>query len=923
MSSESVTIAGIFDTSSFFWGEHFFNFTVAKLKSENPAYQSLNSVVVDAACDETTAVRAYWKLRTDNNNVPVHGIVGARCSGASVSLARIAGLEKVNMVSPSSTSSILSDVEEFPYFSRLVAPDDSRGEVGALVETLKWFDWSRVSILSTDTIYAKDYVSEFRKLWEGEASGQVTYSNVIRLDANGDLDMASVDTALGGVPTDDPANNSRIILLVVQNQHAWPILKRAEETNFQPDTVWVGTSSWVGRSPTDSLLSEWVGREHPGYLGLGPIRHPNADEYLEDFNNWAPANMRLSQMPVFAAEMIDSITALVLAIYQVPSANRRDGDRVRQQLWQSSVDGASGSVRFTSEGDRRDPMYSILHLQRDSAGHLGWVTVGESGTLSGSATADLGQICWATLGCSLATVPSDSYPVPPRPLPTWIVALLVVVIILFLAVAIKYWRSRKSKQKIKKELETFRDSVVGMRTAEALYLPSVASRPTEDSNGGTTQSVNVQWCWKETEMQMYQHDQEEIVGDQNDCWIKYSDDANTTLEAAFKQQGWKGSASPLPGYLVDFSSMTQTKQQTGFTREVQRLVDTTNTSTGGSNDPLGALPASVRGDVASSEVKFGEELPEDIKNEPQMVLVPGDVIQISKQKKDTDWAFGTKLYHHDENVARSIVSGMTSDTSTVSSDEDEVNVFADTGWFQMEATRVPTTEDLQALKRNVGDTDALNAPSHWNDVADPSVVQVQELKKDDSEYQKVERAFKSSLFRKVTISSIKRVENLAMWQSFVVKRQTILSRELGDAPDADTSRQRQRLERCWLWHGTNVEVMDKILQQGFNRSFCGKNATVYGKGVYFARDTSYSASPTYAVKDSKGYQYIMACRVAVGEYCPGVTNALTPDIRDAKTHTLYDSTVGLLSGDSMSNPSIYVTYHDSQAYPEYLIKFKA
>ncbi|KAL3941345.1 MAG: hypothetical protein SGBAC_004290 [Bacillariaceae sp.] len=930
MSSANITIAGIFDTTSFSWGQDIFDFTVATLKNEQPLYQTLNGVVQDAACDETTAVRAYWKLRTDNNNVPVHGIVGARCSGASVSLARIAGLEKVNMVSPSATSAILSADEEFPYFSRLVAPDDSRGEVGALVETLKWFDWSRVSILSTDTIYAKDYVSEFRRLWEGdEVAGRVTYSNVIRLDANGDLDFSSVDTVLRGVPTGDPANNSRIILLVAQNQHAYPILQRAEAQGFQPDTVWVGTSSWAGRNPPASALSNWVGRAHPGFLGLGPIRHPNADAYLADFNSWATANNRipasLDHMPVFAAEMIDSITTLVRAIYQTPSASRRDGDMVLQQLRQTTFFGASGSVRFTSEGDRRDPMYSMLHLRRDTSGNLAWTTVGESGTLTGSATADVSQMCWPTLGCSLATVPSDSYPVPPVALPAWVIAVLVILILLFLAMAAKYWRSRKGKQKIKRELETFRDSVVGMRTAEALYLPSVGIRPKEGSsnNDGATksESVTIQWCWKETDTQMNNHDPDEVVGDIVDCWIKYSDEANAVLEAAFQQQGWQGSVSPLPGYVVDFSSMIQTKQQTGYVREVIRMVDSTSTG-GGSNDPLSALPASVRNDVASHELKYGEELPEDIKNEPQMILVPGDVIQISKQLKDSEWAFGTKLYHHDENVARSIVSGMTSD-STVSSDEDDINVFADTGWFQMDATRVPTTEDLQALKQNVGDTDALNAPSHWNDVADPSVVQVHRLKKDDSAYQKVEQAFFSSLGRKAQISSITRVENLAMWQSFVVKRQTILTRELGNETEADTKLKRQRLERCWLWHGTNSEVMDKILQQGFNRSFCGKNATVYGKGVYFARDTSYSSNPTYAVKDSKGYQYIMACRVVVGEYCPGVSNALTPDIRDQKTHTLYDSTVGLLYGDSMSNPSIYVTYHDSQAYPEYLIKFKA
>ena len=75
--------------------------------------------------------------------------------------------------------------------------------------------------------------------------------------------------------------------------------------------------------------------------------------------------------------------------------------------------------------------------------------------------------------------------------------------------------------------------------------------------------------------------------------------------------------------------------------------------------------------------------------------------------------------------------------------------------------------------------------------------------------------------------------------------------------------------------------------------------------------------------DKNKVQYMMACRVIVGEYCPGTRDALTPDVRDKKTQTLYDTTVGLLSNDTMANPSIYVTYHDAQAYPEYLIKFKS
>lgn len=63
----------------------------------------------------------------------------------------------------------------------------------------------------------------------------------------------------------------------------------------------------------------------------------------------------------------------------------------------------------------------------------------------------------------------------------------------------------------------------------------------------------------------------------------------------------------------------------------------------------------------------------------------------------------------------------------------------------------------------------------------------------------------------------------------------------------------------------------------------------------------------------------MANRVAVGEYCRVRIDAVTPDLRDPATQSLYDSTVN----NNMTNPGIFVTYHDAQAYPEYcLIKFK-
>ena len=159
----------------------------------------------------------------------------------------------------------------------------------------------------------------------------------------------------------------------------------------------------------------------------------------------------------------------------------------------------------------------------------------------------------------------------------------------------------------------------------------------------------------------------------------------------------------------------------------------------------------------------------------------------------------------------------------------------------------------------------------------------------------------------VCVLKIERVQNLALWEVYAVKRKHILERE-----NALTENEIQRHEKIWLFHGTDAETCRKIKDQGLNRSFSGKNATLYGKGVYFARDAKYSER--YASSDGEHVQRIFACRVLVGRYCVGEKDALVPAVRTG--NTLFDSTV-----DSVLDPRIFVTYHDAQAYPEYLIHF--
>jgi Receptor family ligand binding region len=165
-----IYIAGIFDLDAFDWGPDIFEYTVKLINEghwdifvppsgnggagDQQQQQQLVYALKNEACDDTTAVRGYWDLRTQNGNKPMDGIIGCRCSGPSISLARISGLEKVPQISPTSNSAKLN-TREFPYFSRLVAPNNEQGEVGAIVALLRAFDWERVTILGTDTEYAR------------------------------------------------------------------------------------------------------------------------------------------------------------------------------------------------------------------------------------------------------------------------------------------------------------------------------------------------------------------------------------------------------------------------------------------------------------------------------------------------------------------------------------------------------------------------------------------------------------------------------------------------------------------------------------------------------------------------------------------------------------------------------------------------
>ncbi|XP_041369437.1 protein mono-ADP-ribosyltransferase PARP15-like [Gigantopelta aegis] len=197
-------------------------------------------------------------------------------------------------------------------------------------------------------------------------------------------------------------------------------------------------------------------------------------------------------------------------------------------------------------------------------------------------------------------------------------------------------------------------------------------------------------------------------------------------------------------------------------------------------------------------------------------------------------------------------------------------------------------------------------PQEWSLMGKTDFYKLVQVLPGTTEYQTVEQNFSSSLQQAVTIVKIERIQNKTLYyQYFAMKNRY------------EVQNQGIQNERI-LWHGTSSDVITCINTYGFNRSYCGKNATMYGQGVYFATNASYSASERYSVPDNDGCKYIYQTKVLTGEFTAGDSSLKVPPVKpNSESHIKYDSVV-----DDPNNPSIFVIFHDTQAYPQYLITFK-
>ncbi|XP_047240975.1 protein mono-ADP-ribosyltransferase PARP14-like [Girardinichthys multiradiatus] len=196
---------------------------------------------------------------------------------------------------------------------------------------------------------------------------------------------------------------------------------------------------------------------------------------------------------------------------------------------------------------------------------------------------------------------------------------------------------------------------------------------------------------------------------------------------------------------------------------------------------------------------------------------------------------------------------------------------------------------------------ALELPPHWEPMKGEIFKKV-ELQPNSPEYQKVAKGFHKTT--QYNIQKIEKVQNVYLWHAFSICRYRILSKN-GEA----------ELGEKLLYHGTSAASCNSIERDRFDRSYAGKHAAIYGKGVYFAVNASYSADK-FSPADKSGLKRLYVARVLTGRYTVGHRAMKTPPPRGAEAADCFDSLV-----DNQQQPAIFVIFHDDQAYPEYLITF--
>ncbi|KAI5097930.1 TCDD-inducible poly [ADP-ribose] polymerase, partial [Silurus meridionalis] len=183
------------------------------------------------------------------------------------------------------------------------------------------------------------------------------------------------------------------------------------------------------------------------------------------------------------------------------------------------------------------------------------------------------------------------------------------------------------------------------------------------------------------------------------------------------------------------------------------------------------------------------------------------------------------------------------------------------------------------------------------------------VSREDRSYRTVYNLFHKTVSEtKFRILKILRVQNPYLWEKYKRKKE-YMSRRMSESE--------RLLNERHLFHGTSQDVVEGICKHNFDPRVCGKHATMFGQGSYFARRAAYSHS--FARRSPRGIHYMFLAKVLTGKFTVGNPGMRRPPPLCPRQPAgdLFDSCV-----DNCVDPQIFVIFNDDQSYPYFIIQYE-
>ena len=455
----------------------------------------------------------------------------------------------------------------------------------------------------------------------------------------------------------------------------------------------------------------------------------------------------------------------------------------------------------------------------------------------------------------------------------------------------------------------------------------------------TIRSTGYQWYWKEDDWKVEAgaYPSSQAQQGPNKSWIKYDEDQNRQIEAAFVRGDQKVTVT---GDLIKVKNGGiydvyfprtgaeqgyQKRQDTGHRRKVKREAEVKN-SVKSKRIPKKRIPKKVYPSLPALPENWSLQ---EIKQLPMKTVY----VTIRGLKEAWDPKYPASGVLSAKQKLKSLVCSETFQVLTELTPEVQEQITCILGKRSVTVTGFDPekkTVSMEGLAPSIteGKVDVLDHlakalqreefPEEWQPIQtsgstlDSPNCSLFTITPSSQEWEKIEDRMRETM-PQVRLVEVKRIQNKHLWRKYAANKESLANKWARDS----------ELE-MELFHGTSSKDPSAIYNGEVGFDHCFSRQGMWGKGIYFAANFEYSHKYANDIEGGKHKQLLLA-RVLTGEVhtCPSDCNISRPPEHPRHgeegarfQHMYYDSVSGETGGSK-----VYIVYHSHLAYPTYLIKY--